>query len=235
MIPRTSIVAILSIILLCTPLLAGYVQGHVPIPQSDMKGDKEGSISSYAEIVFYSYAHGQVQVTKKVVPVYEALQFVSMGYDTSESLNLAYEMLPSPKETMLSNTQANDKACSLLQRSQPFTLKTVSLLEALRTGKAMRGLTHFNFLCSLKCKLLGLGFVLGTHAMIPTVGIDLLGLFGTIGTIDMTNGFLDDVHLSGFHFWGFVGFAGNFVFTLIPMFPGPIIILNGVTLACFAV
>lgn len=93
-----------------------------------------------------------------------------------------------------------------------------------------------NMLCQVNAKMLGLGFVLGTHS-IPVVsllkGVDIGGLFLGVGSVDLAGGIMDDMHHSGLCLGGLLGFVGSIYLVFLPMIPGPVVFIDGFSLAAF--
>jgi len=109
-----------------------------------------------------------------------------------------------------------------------FKDQTVKGINLKSFNKRLADNRIFNFFCELDFNLVGFGFVMGTHASpIPLpLGIDIFGLFAGYGTVN-ANGFIPNQQISGATIGGFIGFTGSILFTIIPFFPGPIIIGDG--------
>ena len=94
---------------------------------------------------------------------------------------------------------------------------------------------HFNVVCNISCRLIGLGLVIGGHST-PAGYLTFLKLpnifggFLGIGSIE-TKGFMGEKSTVGkFCIGGFIGFYGTILFIFIPSITGPIIFIEGFAL-----
>jgi len=181
-----------------------------------------------AEIILYQYfENGTIEKNVKEIPINDALHF-TQDLQTFNSGSLVEKFHDINRLYYREQiTPQNRVFPSSLKTMNTYDKNTLinNIYKNLLSQNSNDGLMP-NFLCKLKFKLLGLGFVLGTHGIVP-IGADIFGIFGGLGSIDATDGFLDDQHKSGFIIGGFIGFIGSLVLVIIPFFPGPFISADG--------
>lgn len=187
-----------------------------------------------AEIILYQYfENGTIEKNVKEIPINDALHFVQnlQTFKVGSLLEKFYDINRlSYKEQI---TPQNKLFPSSLKTMNTYDKNTlINNINKNFLSQNSNDVLMPNFLCKLKFKLLGLGFVLGTHGIVP-IGADIFGIFVGLGSIDVTDGFLDDQHKSGFTIGGFIGFIGSLILVIIPFFPGPFISADGTAVASF--
>lgn len=194
----------------------------------DIKKNKPTEI-----ILFQYFEDGSIEKNVKEVSIKDALHFTK-DLQSSNSCSLVGKFNTingiSYKEKITKQNGVFSNNLKILDKYDTNILTNNFNKKLLNQDYSDRSMT--NFICKLKFKLLGFGFVLGTHGIVP-VGGDILGIFVGLGSVDVTDGFLDDQHKSGFNIGGFIGFVGSLVLVIIPFFPGPFISADGIAGASF--
>jgi hypothetical protein len=187
-----------------------------------------------ADIILFQYLEdGSIEKNVKEVSIKDALHFTKdLQNFNSGSLIGKFNTINgiTYKEKINNQNRLLFNNLKILDKYDTNILTKIYYNKLLNQRYSDRSMT--NFICKLKFKLLGFGFVLGTHGIVP-VGGDILGIFVGIGSVDATDGFLDDQHKSGFNIGGFIGFVGSLVLVIIPFFPGPFISADGIAGASF--
>jgi len=187
-----------------------------------------------AEIILFQYFEdGTIEKNVKEVSIKDALHFTKdlQAFNSGSLVGKFHDINGvSYKEQIISQSRIFSSNLKSLDKYDTNILFDNFNKKLLNQDYSDRSIT--NFICKLKFKLLGFGFVLGTHGVIP-VGGDIFGIFVGLGSVDATDGFLDDQHKSGFNIGGFIGFVGSLVLVIIPFFPGPFISADGIAGASF--
>lgn len=206
------------LIFIVISLLLGCVASPVFIGKSIDNNErinltKTNQSDRYAEVILYEYCEdGTINKMSKKISIVDAISIYS-NHEKSNEVSLVQ---------LFNNLEEQEKNI----HNVDVEINNHPILNSIKNTNNPQPNSIFNIVCQLNMKLLGLGFVLGTHAVVP-VGGDILGLFVGVGSVDCSGGFLDDQHYSGLCIGGFVGFIGYLLLALVPFFPGPIIVAEG--------
>ena len=181
-------------------------------------------------LIKYS-ADGSIEQSTKYITSYVSMNLInSIRSKNSEPAEVLFERIQSEKPMVYDSIDVHSYG------RQQMTTTFQQLIKNFDSGHVYGHSLMFNAVCHLEGKMLGLGFVLGTHS-IPGVGLlpggDIFGVIAGIGTLDTTGGIMDDQHISGICLGGFLGFAGVLLLVIVPMVPGPYIYMKGLTLFTF--